>query len=299
MLGWLVAAVLAIASALALAILARLAWEIYGVKWLARFRAWNHGRKRVDYDGRADGMYMINSWSPERRLKPRNLDVTLSTERPASHWVEQTAWERHYADLREQYSGRCGYVTGVGQVDFREGPTTEVFRVQLSPCDYAEGLATWKALTGDPEKQKAIADALSEDPFAFAASSPPHPLAINVAVLSPADDFSRSSDHLASHHRRAYGLLDRTRPSRSTRTGLQPIAQRTSSRSLTGAFARRWDSRRATMATCRSHGSGTAPLTLTHGSLPRFVPSSPSLRWTNGSANHTAPSKRPRPRGFR
>jgi hypothetical protein len=187
--SWLVAAVLTIASGVALALLGRLVWELYAVKWLARVRAWLHSRRRVEYDARRDHMYAINTWSPERPLRPRNLDVALTTERPPLRWVDPTRWRQHYDESRESYAGSCGYVTFVGPVDFREGPTTEVFRVTLSPCDYAEGLATWKALRDDEDKQRAIADALSADPFAFARTSPPNPLAINVAILSPSGRF--------------------------------------------------------------------------------------------------------------
>jgi hypothetical protein len=187
--SWLFAAVLTIASGVALALLGRLVWELYAGKWLARLRAWRHARKGVGYDGRRDAMYAINTWSPERPLKPHNLEVALTKERPPLHWVNPELWREHYDTVREMYGGLCGYVTYVGPVDFREGPTTEVFRVALSPCDYAEGLATWKALREDHDKQEAIANALATDPFAFAQSSPPHPLAINVAVLSPSGRF--------------------------------------------------------------------------------------------------------------
>jgi hypothetical protein len=134
-------------------------------------------------------MYPLNTWSPDRPLRPRNLDVVITDARPVQSWIDPTVWRRHHESFRELYGGRCGYVTAVGPIDFREGPTTEVFRVVLSPCDYSEGLATWRALEETPERQRAIAEALARDPFSFVRSSPPHPLAINVAVLSPAGKF--------------------------------------------------------------------------------------------------------------
>jgi hypothetical protein len=146
-------------------------------------------RRTQDFDAEARGYYRVNSWSPGRMLEPHNLRIEVSQSRPSWRWGDEAAWRTHLEEATAAISGSCGYPTGCSDIDWRESDPSKVFRVTLSPCDYAEGAATSRMLERDPETRAEIAKELHDDPIGFVHSAPPAPLAMNVAVLSQNGNF--------------------------------------------------------------------------------------------------------------
>lgn len=144
------------------------------------------GRESLSYSSASDHMYEVCSWGPYRKLTPSNLRTVFVDSEPCLKLVDRQRWQLALDDLsrRDDAHGRCGYVTAAGPVDWREGPSTKVFRVTLTPTDYSTGIATYIALGDDPPRQHEINRLLRENPFGFVAQAPPAHLAVNIGLLS-------------------------------------------------------------------------------------------------------------------
>jgi hypothetical protein len=143
-------------------------------------------RDSLSYPSASDHMYEVCSWGPHRELTPRNLRTVVVSREPNLKLVDPDKWRQamHEINERGDVHGRCGYITAAGPLDWREGPSTEFFRITLTPTDYSTGIATYIALNEDPPRQREIIRLLKENPAEFVAQAPPSHLAVNVGVLS-------------------------------------------------------------------------------------------------------------------
>lgn len=170
-------------------ILSSYLWETPVAKLRQQRRERVAARQAIDFDAEVRGYFRVNAWSPSRPLRPENLRVEVSRSRPEWRWGDEAAWRAHLGEAAASISGTCGYPTECSGVDWRESEASTVFRVTVSPCDYAEGAATSRLLESDPQASEALAAVLRTDPVGFVRTAPPAPLAINVAVVSNAGRF--------------------------------------------------------------------------------------------------------------
>jgi hypothetical protein len=161
-------------------------WEGPISRWRMRRRHRRGEKDSLSYLGETDHMYTVVSWNSARLLSQRNLRTVVEEVKPRLSLVDAARWREIYADLEERSDahGPCGYVTSAGPIDWREGPSTQVFRVTVTPVDYSAGIATFTALADDPGRREHINNLLRDDPFGFIAQAPPSHLAINLGLLS-------------------------------------------------------------------------------------------------------------------
>jgi hypothetical protein len=161
-------------------------WEGPISRWRSSRRLRLSDAEALSYLSESDHMYTVASWSPARMLTRQHLRTEFADVEPRLGLVDAGKWHEAYVDLetRSDVHGRCGYVTAAGPIDWREGPTTQIFRVTISPADYRAGIATYLALLEDPSRQDYINWLLKETPFAFITQAPPSHLAVNMGILS-------------------------------------------------------------------------------------------------------------------
>ena len=161
-------------------------WEARLVPLRRRWQNRRATKKAVDYESSQDGMYALNRWSPDRMLTRDNLRVEVREKAPSLELVDSERWHNELERLQQQADmrGRCGYVTDCSKVDWRESPHTQIFRVTVSPADYAEGIATWAVLRADEARRAQIVGMLTSDPLSFPQAAPPMHLAVNLGILN-------------------------------------------------------------------------------------------------------------------
>lgn len=148
-------------------------------------------RKRPGFgsDSATLDLYPINRWSPSRPLDRHRLKMQISSVRPETAWMDTAEWQQLVDDLSATASGSTAYLTDYS-IDHRESASGHIFSYTVCPCTYSEHLGTVRYLEDHPEIQDVIRATLSSgQSLAFARSSPPSIIKINVAVLSESDHF--------------------------------------------------------------------------------------------------------------
>jgi hypothetical protein len=138
----------------------------------------------LGFDPTSVGLFVINQWSPARPLDRKHLITIVSASRPAQAWFDHERYSEINAQIAKEHTGSICYLTGY-KIDHHESERGKLFEVTLARCDYSEHLATVEYLTRHPEVRARVTATLAEgDLQAFAKSTPPSSVKINVAVVS-------------------------------------------------------------------------------------------------------------------
>ncbi|MFJ7074445.1 hypothetical protein [Streptomyces sp. NPDC098781] len=135
------------------------------------------------------GLFPLNRWTTARPLQRNHLQVSVTETRPQQQWFNESEWQRIADEFHRRYTGDIGFLTDAS-IDHRESREGEDFRYTITPCDYSEHLATVEYLRRHPEAQSRIRASFADgDIIAFARTSPPTSIKINVAVLNLDNEF--------------------------------------------------------------------------------------------------------------
>jgi len=142
----------------------------------------------LEYDPRVDGSFRITRWSPDAGLADADVRIKRSA-RPKQRWLDDGVHARRVAAQGEAIQNDpLAYLVDY-EIDWEEGPESEMLRLWLAEGTYAEQVATIECLETDVNSRDKVLSAMRSGQLReFAQSAPPSSLGAMVALT---DDSGR------------------------------------------------------------------------------------------------------------